>query len=68
MEKTRFLLSSRKFWAALIGLILVVLRAFYPNFPVSEEQITNLIYVLVAYILGVAIEDGGRGLTGGNAA
>lgn len=63
MEKTRFLLGSRKFWATLIGLVLVVLRAFYPDFPISEEQVTNLIYVLVAYILGVAIEDGGRGMS-----
>lgn len=52
------LMSSRKFWAALVGLILVIVKAFYPDFPVDEEQLTSVIYVLSAYILGVAVEDG----------
>jgi len=58
MEKLKLLLGSRKFWAALVGLVFVVLQAFYPDFPVDAEQVSNLVYVLVAYILGVAIEDG----------
>lgn len=58
MDKFKQLLGSRKFWAALIGLGLVVLKAFRPDFPLGEEQLTNLVYVLVAYILGVALEDG----------
>ena len=56
--KLTFLLSSRKFWAALVGLALVVLKSYRPDFPLTEDQLTSLIYVLVAYILGVAIEDG----------
>jgi hypothetical protein len=56
--KWQQLLGSRKFWAALTGLALVIIKAFRPDFPIQEEQLTNLIYVLVAYILGVALEDG----------
>jgi hypothetical protein len=59
-DKLKQLLASRKFWAALIGLALVVLKSYQPDFPLNEEQVTNLVYVLVAYILGTAIEDNGR--------
>ena len=55
---------SRKFWAALIGTIFVVLDEFVPAFPLEAEQVTNIVYVLVAYIIGVAIDDGMNGLKG----
>jgi hypothetical protein len=58
MSKLKLLLSSRKFWAALIGLVLVIVKAFRPDFPLAEEQLTAVVYVLVAYILGTGIEDG----------
>lgn len=58
MEKFRQLLGSRKFWAALIGLALVIIKVWQPNFPLVEEQLTAVVYVLVAYILGTGIEDG----------
>jgi hypothetical protein len=58
MEKIKLLLGSRKFWAALIGLALVIIKAFKPDFPLAEEQLTAVVYVLVAYILGTGIEDG----------
>lgn len=60
-SKLIYLLKSRKFWAALVGLALIVLRAFKPDFPLDEEAVTNLVYVLIAYILGTAIEDSGAG-------
>ena len=55
-------LKSRKFWAALIGTIFVFLEQFVPDFPLSAEDVTNFVYLLVAYILGVAIEDAGHGI------
>ena len=58
MEKFKQLMGSRKFWAALIGLVLVVVKAWQPDFPLGEEQLTSVVYVLVAYILGTGIEDG----------
>ncbi len=61
MSKFKQLLSSRKFWAALIGLALVILKVWRPDFPLAEEQLTGVVYVLVAYILGTGIEDGLRG-------
>ncbi len=58
MSKVKQLLGSRKFWAAVIGLALVILKTWKPDFPLAEEQLTAVIYVLVAYILGTGIEDG----------
>lgn len=57
MDKLKMLVKSRKFWAAIVGLGLIVTKAFDPNFPISEAEITNLVYVLVAYILGTGLED-----------
>jgi uncharacterized membrane protein YqjE len=51
------LFTSRKFYAALIGLIVLIVKAFDPNFPIDEANVTNMVYVLIAYILGTAIED-----------
>lgn len=59
MEKWKQLLRSRKFWAALVGLGMVVLRMFKPDFPLSDEQVVGLAVVLASYILGVAVEDAG---------
>ena len=55
---------SRKFWAALIGTIFVVLDELVPAFPLDAEQVTNIVFMLVAYIIGVAIDDGMNGLKG----
>ena len=61
MDKFKLLLGSRKFWAALIGLVLIVVKVWYPDFPLAEEQLTGIVWVLVAYIMGTAVEDGLRG-------
>ena len=61
MDKVKQLLGSRKFWAALIGLVLVIVKAWKTDFPLAEDQLTSVVYVLVAYILGTGIEDGLRG-------
>jgi hypothetical protein len=61
VDKFKQLLGSRKFWAAMIGLVLVIVKVWQPDFPLAEEQLTAVIYVLVAYILGTGIEDGLRG-------
>ena len=59
MIKLLSLLKSRKFWAAVVGLGLVVIKAFRPDFPLGEEQLTQLVWVLVAFIIGTGLEDSG---------
>jgi hypothetical protein len=58
MSKIMYLLGSRKFWAAFIGLGLLILKSYKPDFPIPEDQLTNMVYLLVAYILGVALDNG----------
>lgn len=55
-NKFKALFQSRKFYAALIGLAVVALFEVLPNFPFSPEQVTNFVYILCAYILGVALD------------
>jgi len=52
------LLKSRKFWAAMVGVLFSFLSIAAPDFPISEEAASNTISVIMAYILGVALEDG----------
>ena len=57
MEKLKGLLKSRKFWAAIVGLGLIVFEAYDPKaLPFDAEQVTNVVYILAAYIVGVALD------------
>lgn len=58
MDKLKLILRSRKFWAALVGLAVVVVKAFRPDFPLDEARVTEIVYLVAAYILGTALEDG----------
>lgn len=60
MEKWKLLLGSRKFWAAFVGLLFLVIRNFDPGFDVPESETVAFVSILAAYILGVALEDGLR--------
>jgi hypothetical protein len=58
MDKLKLLLKSRKFWAALMGVVMVIVRGLAPNFPISDEQMIGIVVVLVGYIIGTGLEDG----------
>jgi uncharacterized membrane protein YdjX (TVP38/TMEM64 family) len=58
MNKWKQLLCSRKFWAAVIGLVFLVIKAFYPDFPLQGDEVVGLLTVLSVYIFGTALEDG----------
>jgi hypothetical protein len=63
-ETMKDLLTSRKFWAALILLVVVVVSAFYPNFHLDAEHAAGYAVVIVAYIVGVAVDPGPGGWRG----
>lgn len=51
-------LKSRKFWAAVVGVLYSFLAVYWPDFPVPEESITGVVTTLACYMIGVAVEDG----------
>ena len=64
MVKFLSIFKSRKFWAAIVGIAVMILRELVPNFPIGDEQITEMVLLLVAYIIGVAVEDAGAWISG----
>lgn len=60
-DKVKLLLKSRKFWTALIAVGLVALRAYKPDFPLTDDELTKIVLILAAFILGVGLEDAGAG-------
>ena len=52
------LVRSRKFWATLAGLLVVLVRAIDPNFPLGDDQIMAIILTLSAYTFGTGLQDG----------
>jgi len=58
-------LKSRKFWALVIGAALIALHQYVPNLPLSDEQITTVAYLLIAFIIGTGLEDAGTGFAAG---
>ena len=64
MEKIKYLLKSRKFWAALTA-ALAALAAFATDQITAWQLVQALVAVAASYSTGVAIEDAGYGV-GGN--
>jgi len=60
--KLKYLLTSRKFWATVVGLGLIIAKAFRPDFPLTEDQLIPIVALLVTFILGTAVEDAGRAI------
>lgn len=57
MTKIGQLLKSRKFWAAVVGLVIIF---FGDRAGVDLPTLTAAVATVVAYILGTALEDGLR--------
>lgn len=54
-DNLKLLIKSHKFQATLAGLILVLVKSFYPEFPVSEEQLLMIIGIIVTFVVGNGI-------------
>lgn len=54
----KYALQSRKFWAAIVGLVMVVLTSWDAKpFPV-DAVVTAIMGIVAAYMGAVALEDG----------
>jgi hypothetical protein len=60
MEKFKKLLVSRKFWASVIGLVVLVIKQYSPSFPFSEQEILAFVAVIASYVVGVGLEDSAK--------
>lgn len=58
------LLTSRKFWAAVLALVVIAVGAFLPEFAIDEERGAGLAVIAVSYIIGVAVDPGPGGWRG----
>ena len=48
--------SSRTVWAVVVGLSVIVLRAVFPEFPITDGVIESSLLVLGAYIVAEGLE------------
>ncbi len=51
-------LQSRKFWALIVVVVLLFVGAVFPDFPLIEDHLTEVVALVAAYIVGVAIDPG----------
>ncbi|MBU2177490.1 MAG: hypothetical protein KJ556_20550 [Gammaproteobacteria bacterium] len=52
------LLQDKKFWAALVGLVMVVVSAVNPEFKLDEAALVAAIVMFISYVLSVGIDPG----------
>jgi hypothetical protein len=53
-------IKSRKFWALIAGIAALIVRQYLPTFPLSDDELTRLVLLLAAFIIGTGLEDAGR--------
>ena len=58
------LFTSRKFWVAILMLVVIIISAFFPNFQMDADHAAGFAIVIVAYLLGVAVDPGPGGWKG----
>jgi uncharacterized membrane protein (DUF441 family) len=58
MDLIRSLLSSKKFIAAIIGIVIAIAGRY--GFSLDPELVRELVYILIAYIVGQGIADHGK--------
>ncbi len=55
-------LKSRKFWSLIAGALVIILRQYVPDLPLDDAKLSELVLLLVAYIVGTGLEDAGNGM------
>ena len=47
--------KTRTFWVMVVGLLLYIVKQYFPNFPISEEMLLDVV-VFVLGLFGVVLE------------
>jgi uncharacterized membrane protein len=58
------LFSSRKFWVALLTLIVLIVSQVSPAFHLEVEEAAGLVVVMALYVVGAAVDPGPGGWRG----
>ena len=56
-DNLKVALRSQKLQALLAGLITVTVKSFLPNLPITEAQLTQIISILGALIIGAGVQN-----------
>lgn len=55
-DNLKAVLRSHKFQALAAGLIVITIKSVFPNFPLTEAQLTEIISILAVLILGAGVQ------------
>jgi uncharacterized membrane protein YdjX (TVP38/TMEM64 family) len=55
-DNLKAVLKSQKFQALVAGLIVVTVKSFFPNLPITDQQLTEIITILSVLILGAGVQ------------
>lgn len=58
------LFVSRKFWAALLLIVVTIIASFSPGFTLDSEHGAGFVVIIASYIIGVAVDPGPGGWRG----
>lgn len=53
MDVLLALVSSKEFWAAVVTLVVLVAKAYYPPFPFTDVEVLGFVLTVVGLILGI---------------
>jgi len=56
-EKLKDALMKKQFWALAVGAAFILIKSFWPEFPVSEDTLNKLVLAVVGSILGISFAD-----------
>ena len=57
MKKYVSVLTSRKFWAVIVALSLLLISAVRPDVELSQDEVTSTAMLVVSYVVGTLIEN-----------
>lgn len=60
MENLKQLFTSKKFWMTIIGVLITILVTAVPELEQYQEQLSEMIWLFVAYVIGQGLADFGK--------
>jgi uncharacterized membrane protein len=55
-------LQSKKFWAVILGMLVLFVAQYVPGFTIDQERGGALLVIISSYVVAVSVDPGGAGL------